>query len=41
MRKVLTSDETSLLHKLNWTKSHNYERKEHYNYIRSKKVVYK
>lgn len=36
MRKVLTSDETSSLHNLNWAKSHNYARKEDYNYLRSK-----
>jgi hypothetical protein len=29
MRRVLTPDETNL----NWTESHNYERKEQYNYI--------
>lgn len=40
MRKVLTSDETSSLHNPNWTVS-NDERKEHYNYIRSKNVIYK
>ena len=38
---MLASDETSPLHNLNWAKSHNYERKQHYNYIRSKNVVYK
>lgn len=36
MREVLTYDETSSLRNLNWAKSHNYARKEHYNYMRSK-----